>query len=188
VKNLLSQTFSENILAFFRRFLTSTYFSAGGRFYEQTGRMAMGSRPSAVIANFFMKEFEERALAHVTHQPLCWFRYVDDTFIILPHGTENIERLLDNFNEFHRYTQSTIEMEMDGHLPFIDIDIRRRTDGFLGHEVYRKPTHTYLYLNPRSHYILPTYKPFFEPWCTEPGLCMTKTSLHNKLDFLKTTF
>jgi hypothetical protein len=148
-------------LAFFRYFLTSTYFSAGGRFYEQTGRMAMDSRPSAVIANFFMEEFKERALAHVTHKPLCCFRYVDGTFIISPHGTENIERLLHHFNEFYRYIQSTIEMEMDGHLPFIDINIWRRTDGSLGYEVYRKPTHIYLYLNPRSHYILPTYKLFF---------------------------
>jgi hypothetical protein len=107
-----------------------------------------------------MEDFEERALAHVTHKLLCWFRYVDNMFIILPNGTENIDRFIDHFNELHRNTQFTIEMERDGHLPFIDIDIWRRNDYSLGHEVYRKRTHIYLYLNPRSHYILPTYKLF----------------------------
>jgi hypothetical protein len=34
----------------------------------------------------------------------------------------------------------------EGHLPFLDIDIYKRPDGSLGHTVYRKPTHTNLYL------------------------------------------
>jgi hypothetical protein len=33
----------------------------------------------------------------------------------------------------------------------MDIDTYRRPDGSLGHRVYRKPTHTNLYLNARSH-------------------------------------
>jgi hypothetical protein len=31
------------------------------------------------------------------------------------------------------------------------LDIYRRLDGSLGHKVYRKPTHTNLYLNAKSH-------------------------------------
>ena len=42
-RNLLSQQFSEEILAIFRHILTSTYFSFGGQFCEQTGRVVMGS-------------------------------------------------------------------------------------------------------------------------------------------------
>jgi len=36
------------------------------------------------------------------------------------------------------------------HLPFLDIDIYRKTDGSLGHKVYRKPIHTTLYLHKNS--------------------------------------
>jgi hypothetical protein len=39
-----------------------------------------------------------------------------------------------------------METERDGHLPFLDIDIYRRPDGSLGLKVYRKTTHTYIYL------------------------------------------
>jgi hypothetical protein len=60
--NLLSQHFSEDIVALFRHVLTSTYFSFGGQFYEQTDRVAMGSPLSPVVANLFMDAFEERAL------------------------------------------------------------------------------------------------------------------------------
>jgi hypothetical protein len=45
-----------------------------------------------------------------------------------------------------------MELEKDGHLPFLDINIYRKTDGSLGHKVYRKPTHTNLYLQQNSHH------------------------------------
>jgi hypothetical protein len=35
-----------------------------------------------------------------------------------------------------------MESENEGHLPFLDIDIYRRSDGSLGHRVYRKSNHT----------------------------------------------
>jgi hypothetical protein len=122
--NLLRQHFSEDILALFRHVLTSTYFSFGGQFYEQTDGVAMGSPLCPVISNFFMDDFEERALKQVTHKPLSWFRYVDGTFVIWPHGPEELEGFLDHLNGLHRNIQFTLEM--DGHLPFLDIDIYRR--------------------------------------------------------------
>jgi hypothetical protein len=45
-----------------------------------------------------------------------------------------------------------METESEGHLPFLDLNIYRRPDGSLGHKVYRKPTHTNLYLNAKSHH------------------------------------
>jgi hypothetical protein len=45
-----------------------------------------------------------------------------------------------------------METETEGHLPFLDIDIYRRPDGSLGHSVYRKSTHTNLYLTAASYH------------------------------------
>jgi hypothetical protein len=47
-----------------------------------------------------------------------------------------------------------MEIESDGDIFFLDIDILvyRRPDGSLGHIVYRKLTHTNLYLNAKSHH------------------------------------
>lgn len=50
----------------------------------------------------------------------------------------------------------TMEMMKTGTLPFLDISIYRNIDGTLeftdGHRVYRKVTHTNLYLNKQNHH------------------------------------
>jgi hypothetical protein len=45
-----------------------------------------------------------------------------------------------------------MEKERDDKLPFLDVTIRRKGDGSLGHAVYRKVTHTSQYLNGTSHH------------------------------------
>jgi len=111
----------------------------------------MGSLLSPVIANFFMEDFEKKAIEQATHKPICWFRYVDDTFIIWHHGQAKLEYFLIHLNGLHNKIQYTMEKE-EGHLPFVHIDIYRKTDGSLGHKVYRKSTHTNLYLHQNSHH------------------------------------
>jgi hypothetical protein len=136
---LLSRHFDEAILHF-RHVRTSSIFSFNGQFYEQTDGVAMGSPLSPVIANYFMEYFEEMALEVATHKPLCWFRYVYDTFVIWAHGPGKLAEFLDHLNELHENIKFTMETERDGHLPFLDIDIYRKPDGLLGHRIYRKPT------------------------------------------------
>jgi hypothetical protein len=101
---------------------------------------------------FYIEDFEERALDLAPHKPLCWFRYVDDTFVIWPHGTDKLGDFLNHLNSIHQCNQFTMESESEGHHPFLDIDIYRRPDGSLGHRVYCKPTHTNLYPNAGSHH------------------------------------
>jgi hypothetical protein len=88
-----------------------------------------GSPLSPVIANFFLEDFEKQATEQATHKPVCWFRYVDDTFVIWPHGKEKLIEFLNHLNRHHNAIQLTMEREEQGHLPFLDIDIYRKTDG-----------------------------------------------------------
>ena len=131
--------------------LTSTYFCVDGQFYEQTDGVAKGSPLSPVIANFYMEDFETKATKQATHKPACWYRYVD-TFVIWPHGKGKLTDFLNHLNGMHNNIQFTMEIEDDGHLPFLDIDIYRKTDGSPGHMVYRKTIHTNLYLHQKSHH------------------------------------
>jgi hypothetical protein len=50
--SLLSQHFTDDILALFKLVLTSTYFCIDDQYFEQTDGVAMGSPLSPVIANF----------------------------------------------------------------------------------------------------------------------------------------
>jgi hypothetical protein len=98
-----------------------------------------------------MEDNEERVLAQAAHKPLCWFRYVGDTFIIRPLESEKLESFFDHLNGLHRNSHFAVDKGIDGHLIFLGIDIYRRSDGSLDHQVFRKPTHTNPYLSPQSH-------------------------------------
>jgi len=95
----------------------------------------LGSPLSPVIASFFMEDFEKKAKEQAAHKPVYWFRYVDDIFIIWPHGQEKLEEFLNHISGLHNKIQFTMEKEEEGHLPFLDIDIYRKVDGSLGHNV-----------------------------------------------------
>jgi hypothetical protein len=42
--------------------------------------------------------FEKKTIEKATLKPVCWFRYVDDTFVIWPHGQEKLKVFLNHFN------------------------------------------------------------------------------------------
>jgi hypothetical protein len=54
----------------------------------------MGSSLAPVIANVYMESFEETALRTARYKPTHWFQYVDDTFVIWPHGENNLQEFL----------------------------------------------------------------------------------------------
>ena len=122
--SLLSRHFTEEILALFRLVLTSTYVCFNGQYFEQTDGVAMDSPMSPVFAKFFMEDFEERALNQATHMPTCWYRYLDDIFAIWPHGKASLTTFPVHLNSLHKNIQFTMEIEENGRLPFLDIDIQ----------------------------------------------------------------
>ena len=75
---------------------TPTYFQYNESIYEQKDGAAMGSPVSAVIANLYMEELEERAIATATYKPKIWKHYVDDTFTVL--GKDDVDGFLQHLN------------------------------------------------------------------------------------------
>jgi len=76
----------------------------------------------------------------------------------------------------------------EGHLPFLNIDIYRKTDGSLGHKVYLKPTHTNLYLHQNSHHHHANKQSVLTSLIHRAKVLCDQDSLTQELEFLTTVF
>ena len=115
----------------------------------------MGSSISPIVANLFMEDFEQKAISTAPHPPYFCKRYVDDTFTILE--SSHRRAFLDHINSIDQHIQFTCEEQReDGSLPFLDVLVLPKEDGSLNSTVFRKATHTDLYLQWDSHHTLPS--------------------------------
>ena len=141
------------IISLLRFCLNNSYFSFQGRFYQQTEGAAMGSPISPIVANLFMEDLEVQAIKTSSTPPALWKRYVDDTVTIIKKEDRN--SFLQHLNSIHPNIKFTCEeVRDDGSMPFLDILITPEEDGSLSTSVFRKPTHTDLYLQWDSHHTI----------------------------------
>jgi hypothetical protein len=126
--------------------LKTTYFQVHQKFFQQKDGMEMGNSLSSIVCELYMNHFEELALDSSPNRPSYWLRYVDDTFVIWPHGPNTLQGFLQHLNGVRPAIQFTMEMEVNNSIPFLDVLVTK-TDSSLSTRVYRKPTHTGRYLN-----------------------------------------
>lgn len=61
---------------------------------KQTDGVAMSSPLSSFIANFYLEASEQLALASSPFKPSFYRRYVDDMFLIWPHGQSRLQEFV----------------------------------------------------------------------------------------------
>jgi hypothetical protein len=131
--DLISKLVDLETLNLIKIFLTSTFFTFKGTCYEQTEGTTMGSSLSLMVANIFMEHFDTLALNNFHLKPKCWFRFIDDTFVIWPHGLSSLTSFFNHLNSISPHIQFTMEKENNNSLPFLDVLITRLPDGSLTH-------------------------------------------------------
>ena len=100
----------------------------------------MGSSISPGVANLAMEDFEEKAQDSAPTKPHVWYRYVDDTVMILhKYSIQDFNIHINSQSEHIKFT--TIEAEQDGQLPFLDTLEIVNDHGTLKTKIYCKPTH-----------------------------------------------
>ena len=89
-----------------------------------------------------------RALNTAPEPPLMWKRYVDDTCVIIKAAQQ--QSFLNHINSIDK----NIHFTSDGSIPFLDILLTPGVDGSITTSVFRKPTHTDLYMQWDSHHAI----------------------------------
>jgi hypothetical protein len=70
------------------------YFQVDGKFFQQKDSMGVGSYLSSIISNICVDHFEKWKLDPGQHKTSLWLQFVDDTFVISPHGPEHLQNFL----------------------------------------------------------------------------------------------
>nr|CAH8846348.1 unnamed protein product [Trichobilharzia regenti] len=126
--------------------LTTTCFTFEGKIYQQNEGVAMGSTISPIIADIFMDYWEENVLKPFRSSLKCWWRYVDDTLVIVKKN--GIEKLFSHINRHVDSIKFTMELENEiGELPMLDCKLQRMTDGSIKTTMCRKATHSGRFLD-----------------------------------------
>ena len=134
----------ENLL---RRCLQESVFTFNKKLYKQIDGVSMGSPLGPIIANIFMNDFENKHMKELKKLGVrIWYRYVDDTFVII-RCKDQAEKILEFLNNQHPTIKFTMEKEEKNSLNFLDVKIRRNKDLSISTSTYRKPTFTGVMLN-----------------------------------------
>ena len=101
-------------------------FQFQGHMYQQVDGVAMGSPLGPFLAEVFMT-YIERKLENTIASMTLYKRYVDD-ILVIAESHEHIRNIVHEFNHVHPNTTATVELENNDEIPFLDIQIHRRTD------------------------------------------------------------
>ena len=124
-----------------------SHFVFNGKYYDQIDGIAMGSPLGPTFANIFIADLERKHMDNLHKLGVnTWLRFVDDTFVTVGN-IDQVKTILDYLNSLHDKIKFTFEVESDNRLSFLDVVVKRKTDGGLTTNIYRKKTFTGTYLN-----------------------------------------
>ena len=135
-------------------------FIFNGKYFVQVDGVAMGSPLAPILADIFMNIILETHIQKRDNNienvifsdrfkdwvyiAKCFTRYVDDIFAAFDNAQQAHE-FLEFLNSLHPNIRFTIEEEVMGSLPFLDI-LLRREESCMTTTVYRKSTHSGVYI------------------------------------------
>ena len=95
-------------------------------------------------ANIFMYYIESKFLSTINLQPTSYSRYIDDIFLIWPHGMYTLETFLEDANRTHPNISSTHEYSSTA-VSYLDVIININ-NGNVTTSLYKKQTNNNRYL------------------------------------------
>ena len=133
-----NQPTNTTLLSLLKMVLEMNNFQFNGENFLQIGGTAMGTRVAATLANLFMGYFEVKHVYTYKLQPTLWVRFIDDIFLIWPHGKTELESFLTHLSKVHSSIKFMSEYS-EKEIPFLETKVCLE-GGRLYTNLYTKPT------------------------------------------------
>lgn len=104
------------------------------------------------MTNMVMEEFESKDLSLDAFKLKLWKIFVDDTCSIWKHGQDKLDSFFEHLNSQSNSIEFTMESDVDGCLPFLNVLVSRKVDGSFFDQVYQKKSHAEQYLHECSNH------------------------------------
>ena len=105
----------------------------------------MGTKLAPSYANLFMTKFEDKYVYTYPLQPQLWKRFIDDIFLIWPHGMNSLTKFIEHLNTVHPPIKFTSDIS-ETRISFLDLTIYIEQSK-LHTRLYTKPMDRHMYLN-----------------------------------------
>jgi hypothetical protein len=99
-----------------------------------------------------MEDLLDTVLELSGYDPVLCLKYVDDLLLIIPK--EEVENTLNLFNGYSKYLKFTMEPEVNGRLPYLDVELIKQNDGRILTKWYSKEMASNRMLNYKSNHPL----------------------------------
>ena len=118
--------------------INNTFFSIITNIISKFLCTPVGSPISLMSADLVLQNLEEVVLNKLSVKIYAYYRYVDDTFLIIPKNM--IKETLENFNSYHSRLKFTYELEFENTLSFLNLLIVKKEDGIIETNWHAKNT------------------------------------------------
>jgi hypothetical protein len=126
----------------FQLCVTNMPFRFYDEIYQQIDGVSMGSPLATALADLFMTHIESKLEQYKHNNKIkTYYRYVDDTFIVINGKEQDVDNLLEYVNSLHSNIKFTCKKENNFKISFLDVKIIRERTKFQT-TIFRKKTHT----------------------------------------------
>jgi hypothetical protein len=135
---------NNTLISFLEAVLRKNNFSFNGKHYLQISGTAIGTMVAPSFGNRFLNKFEILHVYTYKVQPLVWYRYIDDVFMIWTHSLEDLNDFVEHLNSRVPTIKFMLDFS-DKEIPFLDTLVKKEGTK-LCTDLYSKPTDTFDYL------------------------------------------
>jgi hypothetical protein len=124
-------------LEIMKHIMDNSFFQHNDSFYLQLCGSPMGDAASPVQADFVLDFLLDECRKKFDFPIPLLKKYVDDLVLIVPEN--KVKYIQEVFNDFHQNIKFTVEEEMNGEIPYLDMILKREADGTIKTDWYMKP-------------------------------------------------